>query len=351
MKVIVRVVKLLTILLVPVAAFASDCESNYTGSGAMLKGKTYSSFADFPGLEPAVALQRLTEQLPGEGFVIQSTDEATGTISALAIPAPGKSAPAVARAEPIEGGTRVHFAVDLPSGAFGNASTKAALCRFIELARHDAGNRYQHPLMTFIRTKAGDTNAVAVVESNTKKRVGKMLAGAAGGALLGVLHAKVTGGDVGKSAAIGAVAGGALTFAITKIQDKRLATRDEVMRAQAYDPSQGYRAGVRSIIVHPSSVSPGQKITIITTYWALAPDAAESLGLRRFAGIALSGTFLRAFRFNPEPFRFADGGGEFQTTIALDVPADVPPGSYTLHWVLEGQSTGGDNETTFNVAG
>ncbi|HEX2122765.1 MAG TPA: hypothetical protein VHL59_14100 [Thermoanaerobaculia bacterium] len=351
MKRIVRVVNLLTIILLSSAAFAGDCESNYKGAGALLKGKTYSTFADFTALEPSAALRNLSEQLPAEGIVIQSVDAATGTLSALAVPAPGRSAPVVIRAEAIDGGTRVHFSVDLPTGAFGNAGTKAAVCRFIELARVDPATRYQHPLMTFIRTKSTDANSVAVVESNTKKRIGKMIAGAAGGALLGALHAKVTGGDVAKEAAIGALAGGALTFAISRIQDQRMASRDEVMLAESYDPSQGYRAGVRRISVEPASVKPGQKITIVTTYWALAPGAAETFGLRRYAGIALSGSFLRGFRFNPEPFRFADGGGEYQTTIELDVPAQTPPGSYTLHWVIDGQSTGGDNSTIFTVAG
>lgn len=348
---IVRIVNVLTIVVAAAAASASDCASNYKASGSLFKGKVLSSFADFPALDPATALQRFSAQLPGEGFDIQSTDEAAGTIQAVAKSSSGATAPVVIRAEAIEGGTRVRFSLDLPGGAFANAATKAAVCRFIELARVDPANRYQHPLMTFIRDKGNDKAAVSVVESDTKKRIGKVLAGAVGGALLGALHAKVTGGDVATEAAVGALAGGAVTFAVSKIQDKRLANRGEVMLAESYDASQGYRAGVRRITVQPASVKPGQKITIVTTYWALAPTAAESFGLRRYAGIAISGSFLRGFRFNPEPFRFAEGGGEYETTIELDVPAQVPPGSYSLHWVIDGQSTGGDRSAVFTVEG
>lgn len=347
----IRLMNFLIILLLPIAALAADCESNYAGTGSLRHGKTYTSFADVAGVKPVVALQRIGMQLVGEGFVIQRLDEETRTLDAFATLSPGKVAPAKITAEEVGGGTRVRLSIDLPSGVFANAGTKAAVCRFIDFARHDPASRYQHPLMTYIRTNAENNDAVSVVESSTKKRIGKVLLGAAGGALLGALHAKVTGGDVGEGAVVGALAGGAVTFAISRMQDKRLATRDQVIAAESYDAAQGYRAGVRSITVEPALVKPGQKITIVTTYWALAPTAAEEFGVRRYAGIALSETFLRAFRFNPEPFRFAEGGGEYQTTIELDVPPQTPPGSYSLHWVIDGQSAGGESSAIFTVAG
>ena len=351
MKPIVRLVNVLIILLVPLVVLASECKSNYAASGSLRQGKTYTSFADFAGVEPVAALQRIGTQLMGEGFVIQRLDEETRTLNAFRTLSPGKVAPTEVKAEAIAGGTRVRLSIDFPFGVFGNAETKAAVCRFIEFARVDPASRYQHPLMAYIRTNGQNKEAVSVVESDTKKRIGKVILGAAGGALLGALHAKVTGGDVATEAAIGAFAGGAVTFAVSRIQDKRLANRGEVMTAEAYDPAQGYRAGVRSVTIEPVSVKPGQKITIVTTYWALAPTATEAFGLRRYAGIAISGSFFRGFRFNPEPFRFAEGGGEYQTTIELDVPAKTPPGSYSLHWVIDGESTGGESSAVFTVAG
>src|SRR5262249_6172467 len=161
----------------------------------------------------------------------------------------------------------------------------------------------------------------------------------------------LTGGDVAKEAAVGALAGSAIAFGITKIEDKRLANRGEVMVAQAYDPAQGHRAGIKHVTVTPEIVKPGRTLTVGTTYLALAPVASESFSVFRYAGISLSGVYLRGFRFSPEPFSFSDGGGEFQTTMEIQLPEKVSPGSYSVHWVVDGQSTGGDVEASFTIAG
>jgi hypothetical protein len=331
--------------------FAGECETNYAGSGSLLKGKTYATHADFAGVEPAVAWDRLATYLAAEGLIIQSSDRDAGTISAMAKIADKKMAPVEVKAIPIDGGTRVHFSIDLPGGVFANTATKTTICRFVEAARIDPATRYGHPLVTFIRHNQNSAEKVAVVQSNTGKRLAKVALGAAVGAVVGAVTAKATGRDVTEGALVGALAGGAITFGITKIQDKRLASRDEVMRAESYDPAQGYRAGVRNVVVTPETVKPGGKITVVTTYWALAPNDAEKLGLHRYAGISVSGVYLRGFRFNPEPFQFGAGGGEFQTTIEVSLPETVSPGSYNVHWVVDGQSTGGDVAATFTVAG
>jgi hypothetical protein len=349
MKTMSRVVLLTIALIASIPAFSSDCEENYKSSGSLLK-KTYATFADFPELDAQLALKNLATQLPKEGLQVESIDEATGSITAFAMSS-GKRASIAGRVEPLENGTRVFFSVDLPKGAFGNARTKASICRFVELAHIDPGARFQHELVTFVRTHEAEGDKVGVVESSAKKRAAKVAIGAIGGALLGALHAKVTGGDVAKEALIGAVAGGALTFTVTKIQDRRLADRNEVMRAQSYEPSQGYRTGVRKVTVTPESVKPGQKITIVTTYWALAPTADDTYGVNRYAGLLFTGDIIRGFRFNPEPFQFGQGGGEYQTTIELEIPAAAIPGTYSMQWVVDGQSTGAEESATFTIAG
>lgn len=339
----------IVILLTGEAVIASDCETNYKASGTMLRGKAYTTSADF-SVPPDVAFQRIEAQLVEGGLSLDSTDPAAGTIKAHATSG-GKEALVEVTTQPIDGGTRVHFSIDLPPRSFGNAAMKSMVCRFVESARIDPASRYEHKLVSFVRENEKDGAKVGVVESSAKKRAAKVALGALGGALLGAAHAAITGGDVGKEAAVGALAGGVVTFAITKIQDKRLATRDQVMLAQSYDAEQGYRTGVRSVFVTPQRVKPGEKLTIVTTYWALAPAASETFGVHRYAGIALTGDFLRGFRFNPEPFQFTEGGGEFQTTIELEVPAATDPGTYSLYWVVDGMSTGAEDSATFTVAG
>lgn len=350
MKRISQLVVILIVLLSSRSAFGSDCAANYKASGSFRHGKTYTTWVDFPGLDPGAALQNLAANLSSEGIELQTADVAAGTLSATA--KKGKTvAPIEARTEAIEGGARVHFSIDLPRGAFANAATKAAVCRFVELARVDPEARYQHQLVTFVRTNVSDGEKVGVVESSARKRATKVALGALAGAALGALHAKVTGGDVAKEALVGAVAGGVATFAITKIQDRRLAGRDEVMRAQSYDPAQGYRTGVRSVTVTPEIVKPGEKITIVTTYWALAPDSNTVFGVHRYAGLLFTGDVVRGFRFNPEPFQFSEGGGEYQTTMELTIPPAAIPGPYSMQWVVDGQSTGADSSGSFTIAG
>lgn len=341
---------ILTMVLAAGTAFGSDCVTNYKASGSYRQGKIYTTWADLVGLAPAAALQNISTHLASEGTEIVSTDAAAGTLSALAKMGT-KVAPIEVKTEAADGAARVYFSIDLPRGTFANAATKATVCRFVELARVDPAARYQHQLVTFVRTNSSDDEKVGVVESSARKRATKVALGALGGALVGALHAKVTGGDVAEGAAIGAVAGGVMTFAVTKLQDRRLASREEVMRAESYEPAQGYRTGIRSISVTPATVSPGEKITIVTTYWALAPAADVHFGVHRYAGLLYTGDVVRGFRFNPEPFRFAHGGGEYETTIELEIPAAAIPGSYSVQWVLDGQSTGADESAAFRIAG
>jgi outer membrane lipoprotein SlyB len=334
------------------ALLASDCEANYASTGSVLHGKTYSTFGDFPSVEPSVALRRMAVHLKDAGFEVQNADEAAGTISAAVKISSNRAATAAIKVEPLDGGgSRIRFSMSLPAGAMGTGETKAEICRNLELARVDPAAQYRNELVSFISSNAADQAKVSVVETDARRRTTKVLTGALIGAVAGGIHAKLTGGDMAREMAVGALAGGALTFAITKVEDKRLANRDEVVAAQRYDPSQGYRAGVREVTVSPSTVKPGEKVTIVTTYWVLTPTLGESFGVRRYAGIELSGTYLRGFRFNPEPFQFGEGGGEYQTTIELGVPQKTPPGSYSVHWVVDGQSTGGDASSTFTVAG
>lgn len=210
-----------------------------------------------------------------------------------------------------------------------------------------------HPLAAFVHDSAS-SDKVSVVEGSAMKRRAKVFLGAAGGAAVGFLHAKMTGGDVAKETMIGAVAGGMITYAVTKIQDKRLASREDVIKMVSYDPAQGYRTGVRDITVTPSFVKPGGTITVVTTYWALSPVASVRFGMSRFAGIAFGATgnaYLRGFTFNPQPFEFSDGGGQYETTMEIHLPPSSPPGEYNVQWVVDGQSTSGDSYAMFTVTG
>jgi hypothetical protein len=344
------------VLLVSLASWpakADQCDSNYKSAGSLFKGgKTYETFVDYATVDPTTALDRLAKQLPQDSFTIESTDRSTGTIRALAKISDKKTAPVEISATPLDAGTRVRFSISLPAGVMGNAGTKSEICRYVAFAEIDPAKYHPHALSEFVRVNSTSEEKVSVVANSSKfTRGAKVAGGAVLGGVLGALHAKLTGGDVGQEAAIGAIAGGTIAFAVTHFQDKRLANRDETVQTVSYDPTEGYRAGVSDVSVSPAYVKPGGTITVVTTYWALAPSAKAQFGMSRFAGIAISGIYLRGFTFNPQPFQFGDGGGRYQTTLDIHLPDKVSPGQYTVQWVLDGQATTGDNQATFTVTG
>lgn len=209
-----------------------------------------------------------------------------------------------------------------------------------------------HPLKAFVKEHAATPELVTKVQTSKAKKVGKILLIASVGAVVGALHARATGGDVAKEALIGAAVAGAGAFAVSKIQDRRLAKRQDVAAREAYEPSQGYRGAVQSLAVSPQVVYGGQTLTITTSYWALGPDPKEKLAVSRFAGIATAGIYVRGFDFAPDPMRFGKGGGEFETTLELQIPQGISPGTYSVVWLLDdGRSISTDSEVSFTVGG
>ena len=71
-----------------------------------------------------------------------------------------------------------------------------------------AADQTKHPLKAFIEENASSPDRVSNVQSSTAKRWGKVVLGGVIGGVLGYGHARVTGGDVAKEIAIGAMAGG-----------------------------------------------------------------------------------------------------------------------------------------------
>lgn len=208
-----------------------------------------------------------------------------------------------------------------------------------------------HPLKKFVRENAATPELVTRVETNKAKKVGKMLLIVGAGAVLGALHAQATGGDLAREALVGAAVAGVGAFAVSKFRDRRLAKRNQVAEREAYDPSQGYRGAVQTIAVSPQVVYGGQTLTITTSYWALGPDPKEKLAMSRFAGIATAGIYLRGFDFAPDPMRFGKGGGEFETTLELQIPPGISPGTYSIIWLLDGQTISTESQVSFVVAG
>lgn len=193
---------------------------------------------------------------------------------------------------------------------------------------------------SFVQSNARDGKKVITLGGSKGRRWAKVVGGAAIGAVVGAAHAALTGGDIAQDAAVGALVGGGIAFAVTKFQDRRVRGRDEVARDIDYQPDQGIVTNVRVAAV--DAVKAGGQVSLKVTYSAIGPNAREAIRLSRYAAITTeSGRPLRGFAFTPDPFLFSDGGGEYETTIDIKLVQDqnvpIDPGTYFFAWVVDGE--------------
>jgi hypothetical protein len=60
----------------------SACVANFESGGSVLRGTTYWSFEEYPGVRKRTATEALTQSLTKESFVIVSSDDASGSLTA-----------------------------------------------------------------------------------------------------------------------------------------------------------------------------------------------------------------------------------------------------------------------------
>lgn len=111
-------------------AFA--CRSNLTIGGSMVRGSTYSTFVDFPGLSKPAAIDALLAAISRESMGVGSTDKSAGTVSAVDETVNGKSRTIDFLVSPESQGLRVKATQKYGIGERGNAADVAArFCRLM----------------------------------------------------------------------------------------------------------------------------------------------------------------------------------------------------------------------------
>lgn len=63
------------------ASAPSACAANFDSGGSVLRGTTYSSFEEYPGVRKRAATEALTESLAKQSFAILSSDDASGSLT------------------------------------------------------------------------------------------------------------------------------------------------------------------------------------------------------------------------------------------------------------------------------
>ena len=100
------------------AATPSACFANFDSGGSVLRGTTYSSFEEYPGVRKQVATDALTQALAKRSFTIVSSDDASGLTAAGTIG--GREAQTVTfSVTPVPGGVRLSFQHRLGIGTHG----------------------------------------------------------------------------------------------------------------------------------------------------------------------------------------------------------------------------------------
>jgi hypothetical protein len=112
------------------AAFA--CRANLTIGGSMVRGSTYSTFVEFPGMTQTAAIDALMAAITEESLVVVSADKNAGIITAADEAGTGKSRIIDFAVTPGAQGVRVKATQKYGLGERGNSSNVAArFCRLL----------------------------------------------------------------------------------------------------------------------------------------------------------------------------------------------------------------------------
>lgn len=116
---------------------------------------------------------------------------------------------------------------------------------------------------------------------NYSPRSAALACGAGGAALGAAAGAALARSDPLVGALVGAVAGGLLgagsCYFITAYQNREVRDYQATKRMSDYDPSQGEVVKLTDLSVRPSSVSPGSKMSVNSTYYIMSPEAGQDL--------------------------------------------------------------------------
>ncbi len=159
--------------------------------------------------------------------------------------------------------------------------------------------------------------------------------GAAAGALVGALI-----GGSWKSAGVGALVGGGFAFLAawghclslySTLQSQPVAGYQQTARQVGYNPSQGDVVKIQSFNVAPTTIVPGQTITLGGSYYVMAPEGSKELKVTETRYVKF---------FDPSKNEWTLLGGVDQEITAapgsrkadgkFDIPKDVPDGKYRI---------------------
>jgi hypothetical protein len=122
-----------------VASAEASCLSNFDAKGSILKGRVYTTYADFANVPVKVAVERLRQTLASQEIDVLSVDAEQGALNGKTRAAKGRRSDDVDFAvTPTSNGSRVSMVMTMPAGAFGLPGLRQWMCGVVALAATDA---------------------------------------------------------------------------------------------------------------------------------------------------------------------------------------------------------------------
>ncbi len=162
--------------------------------------------------------------------------------------------------------------------------------------------------------------------------------GAVVGALFGALIGAATSNHDAQGALIGAAAGaaigGAVGYIYGKIQDRKLASRDEAISQVAYSPEKGVYLEIHSIEFDPDAINKGSSTTASVKLYIIAPSESEKLKVEIGYGLVSSGLSELSENYlagSTKIITAENGGGVFELDIPIVKTSEMEPDKYSLY--------------------
>ncbi|AJE04111.1 glycine zipper domain-containing protein [Geobacter pickeringii] len=166
--------------------------------------------------------------------------------------------------------------------------------------------------------------------------------GAAAGAIAGAVLAGE--GSRTKGAVLGGLAGALIGGIIGNYTIDKKQTAEQTATRYNFQPSSGTMVRIENVGVTPTSVRPGEKVEIQTTYALLMPNANSQASVTESVELRHEGDLVG----NPETM-VTHAGGTYTSTIPIVLPADAKKGTYRVIATVKTESGRDTRETTFTV--
>jgi surface antigen len=170
--------------------------------------------------------------------------------------------------------------------------------------------------------------------------LGALLGGAFGYLVGGGHHGHHRGRAIVGGALLGALAGGIIGHMMDKQERPAQATN----QAYNYQPAQGTRIEVSSVVAEPNVVAAGGTVTLQVTYAIMAPNAQAEVPLVESRVVTFGGTKVADL-----PSSVSRLPGTYTTQVPIQLRADSPKGQYQLTIMVAGAGAQGQQSTTFTV--